>query len=129
MGGAVASAWVVAVAVEGIRSYGLGLSGALHAAGLTVIEIEQPHHELTTTRTSQINRLRALLLVGDDTDRTLSRSSLTPATLDTIADRDSQPGDTRERTIRRGGIRRLARVIRDIGRELVDSGKQLSTVV
>ena len=167
----------VAVAVEGTRSYGLGLTRALHAAGMTVVEIEQPRqgerrrgktdsldahlaavhalrldadqlptpradgdrealrillgarHELATTRTSQINRLRALLLAGDDSDRALARSTLTVATLNTIADRGSQPDETREQTIRRCEIRRLARAIRDTGRELADNKKQLSTVV
>ena len=33
--------------------------------------------ELTTTSTAQTNRLRALLLAGDDTDRELARGTLT----------------------------------------------------
>jgi transposase len=32
----------IAVALEGTRSYGVGLARALNAAGLTVIEVEQP---------------------------------------------------------------------------------------
>lgn len=167
----------VAVAVEGTRSYGLGLTRALHAAGLTVVEIEQPRrserrrgktdsldahlaavhalrldatqlptpradgdrealrillgarHELATTRTSQINRMRALLLAGDDSDRSLARSTLTAATLNTIADRDYQPSETREHTVRHGEIRRLARAIRNAEKELADNKNQLSTVV
>ena len=43
--------------------------------------------ELTTTRTRQVNRLRALLLGGDDTDRDLSRGTLTDARLQAIARR------------------------------------------
>jgi hypothetical protein len=39
---------------------------------------------LTTTRTRQVNRLRALLLTGDDTDRALARGALTVAALQTI---------------------------------------------
>lgn len=113
----------VAVAVEGTRSYGIGLTRALQAAGMTVVEMEQPrqgerrrgktdsidahlaalhalrldtehlptphvdedrealrillgaHHELATTKTSRTNRLRALLLAGDENDRTLSRGA------------------------------------------------------
>jgi transposase len=50
-GTAQALAWIaehapgqrVVAAVEGSRSYGVGLSRALSTAGLPVIEIEQPH--------------------------------------------------------------------------------------
>ena len=38
-------------------------------------------------RTRQVNRLRALLLGGDDTDRDLSRGTLTTARLQAIARR------------------------------------------
>ena len=119
-------AWIVdhapgprlAVSIEGTRSYGIGLARAANAAGLLVVECEQPHRkarrgrgksdpidahlavlaalrldadrlptpradgdrealrillgarqELTTASTAQTNRLRALLLGGDDTDR------------------------------------------------------------
>ena len=41
--------------------------------------------ELTTARTRQINRLRALLLTGDDTDRALSRGTFTDARLSAIS--------------------------------------------
>ena len=113
------------VSIEGTRSYGVGLARAVAAAGLIVIECEQPHrkarrgrgksdpidahlavltalqldaerlptpradgdrealrillgarHELTTAATAQTNRLRALLLGGDDTDRDLARGEL-----------------------------------------------------
>ena len=116
----------LAVSIEGTRSYGIGLARAAAAAGLTVIECEQPpartrrgkgksdpidahlavlaalrldadrlptpradgdrealrillgaRQELTTTSTAQTNRLRALLLTGDDTDRDLARGTLT----------------------------------------------------
>src|SRR5664279_4146920 len=101
-----------------VHSYGIGLCRALQAAGLEVVEAEQPkkaqrrgrgksdpidahlaaltvlrmpadrkvlprndgdrealrillvaRNEISTTRTAQINRLRALLLLGDDADR------------------------------------------------------------
>jgi transposase len=104
-------------ALEGSRSYGIGLSRALAAAGLPVVEVVRPardnrrrgkgkndqidaglavlaalrlnssqlptpradgdrealrilldaREEMTTTRTRQVNRLRALLLTGDET--------------------------------------------------------------
>jgi hypothetical protein len=108
----------VVVSIEGARSFGVGLARAVAAAGLTVIECEQPNrtarhgkgksdpidahhavlaalrldadrlpvpradgdrealrillgarHELTVATTAQTNRLRALLLGGDDTER------------------------------------------------------------
>ena len=131
-------AWIVdhapgprlAVSIEGTRSYGIGLARAAAAAGLVVLECEQPHRkarrgkgksdpidahlavlaalrldadrlptpradgdrealrillgarqELTTASTAQTNRLRALLLGGDDTDRELARGALTETRL------------------------------------------------
>src|ERR671920_662935 len=120
----------IAVLVEGTRSYGVGLARAAAAAGLVVLECEQPHRkarrgkgksdpidahlavltalrldadrlpipradgnrealrillsardELTTVNTAQTNRLRALLLAGDDTDRRLARARLTTVVL------------------------------------------------
>ena len=44
-------------------------------------------HELTTPSTAQVNRLRALLLGGDDEDRQVARSALTEATLGILARR------------------------------------------
>ncbi|MDF3051870.1 MAG: transposase family protein [Pseudonocardia sp.] len=117
------------VSIEGTRSYGLGLTRAVTAAGLPVVECEQPNRkarrgrgksdpidahlavlaalrletdriptpradgdrealrillgtrqELTTTGTAQTNRLRALLLGGDDTDRRGWPAAACPAT-------------------------------------------------
>ena len=116
----------VAVCIEGSRSYGIGLARALAAAGLLVIECEQPsrkqrrgkgksdpidahlavlaalrldtgrlpvpradgdrealrillvaRQEITVASTAQANRLRALLLAGDDADRQAARGALT----------------------------------------------------
>ena len=113
---------------RGTRSYGLGLARAVTAAGLLLVECEQPNrtarrgkgksdpidahlavltalrmdadrlpgpradgdrealrillgtrHELTTTSTAQVNRLRALLLAGDDTDRHIACGAVTDA--------------------------------------------------
>jgi transposase len=128
-------AWIVdhapgprlAVSIEGTRSYGVGLARAAAAAGLVVLECEQPHRkarrgkgksdpidahlavlaalrldadrlptpradgdrealrillsarqELTTASTAQTNRLRALLLGGDDTPTANSPAVLSP---------------------------------------------------
>src|SRR3954449_9805665 len=144
-------AWIVdhapgprlAVSIEGTRSYGVGLARAAAAAGLIVLECEQPHRkarhgkgksdpidahlavlaalrldadrlptpradgdrealrillgarqELTTASTAQTNRLRALLLGGDDTDRHLARGKLTDITLNRLAPRRPPPTAT-----------------------------------
>jgi transposase len=127
--------------VEGTGSYGIGVSRALAAAGLPVIECEQParkdrrgrgksdaidahlavlfalrqdadrlptpradrarealrillsaRQEMVTTCTGQINRLRALLLSGDDRDRAASRAAFTDAALSSLARRAPTPG-------------------------------------
>jgi len=124
------------VSIEGTRSYGLGLTRAITAAGLNVIECEQPNrrarrgkgksdaidahlavlaalqldadrlptpradgdrealrillsarNELTTISTAQTNRLRALLLSGDDAERHLARAALTDPVLAGLARR------------------------------------------
>src|SRR3954453_22750427 len=131
-------AWIVdhapgprlVASIEGTRSYGLGVARAVTAAGVPVIEAEQPprrtrrghgksdpidahlavltalrldadrlptpradgdrealrillsaRQELTTASTAQTNRLSALLLSGDDTDRQLARATLTDTRL------------------------------------------------
>ena len=120
----------VAVALEGSRSYGVGLARTLTAAGLLVIECEQPsrkqrrgkgksdpidahlavltalrcdadrlptpradgdrealrillnvRQDLTVASTAQTNRLRALLLGGDDIDRRAARAAMTASAL------------------------------------------------
>jgi len=167
----------VVIALEGTRGYGIGLTRALQAAGLQVIESEPPQRgarrrgksdpidahlaaigalgldttrlpiprtdgdrealrillsarqELTTTRTRQINRLRALLLTGDDTDRTLARTALTTQTLTTLAQRRARRGEAREHAIRRSELRRLARSIHSLGQELTDNKRELSELV
>ena len=131
-------AWIVdhapgprlVVSIEGTRSYGLGLTRAITAAGLDVVECGQPNrrarrakgksdaidahlavlaalqldadrlptpradgdrealrillsarNELTTVSTAQTNRLRALLLTGEDPDRHPPRPQLHEALL------------------------------------------------
>jgi transposase len=86
-------------------------------------------HELTTTKTRQTNRLRAVLLAGDDRDRARARAALTAQTLTALAQRRSHDGETREQAIRRGEVRRLASAIRDTARELASNKRQLAALV
>ena len=179
-------AWIVdhapgprlAVSIEGSRSYGVGLSRALSAAGLQVLESEQPkrssrrgkgksdaidahlavlaalrldadrlptprvdgdrealrillgaRHDLTVASTAQTNRLPALLIDGDDTDRDLARGALTDAVLTDLAGRQPASGVDRVQVVRHGEIRRLARAVRDGGRALKDNHAQLQAIV
>lgn len=78
-GFAAALAWIaehapgprVVVALEGTRSYGVGLARALAAAGLTVVEIEQPRRgDRRRGKTDPIDaRLAALHALRLDADR------------------------------------------------------------
>ncbi len=168
----------VVVGLEGTRSYGIGLARALAAAGLTVVEVEQPtradrrrrgksdpidaHHaalqtlrmdvdrlptpradgdrealrillgarrEMTVAKTRATNRLRALLLSGDDTDRGLARGPLTPVRLASIARRRARSSESTEQTVRRGEARRLAQQITALGRDLATNQRDLTTIV
>lgn len=85
--------------------------------------------EMTVTKTKQINRLRALLLGGDNTDRELARGALTDARLQAIARRRGRAGDTAEQTVRRGETRRLAIAIRSAIDELAANKRQLASLV
>lgn len=147
----------LAVSLEGSRSYGIGLARALTAAGLLVIECEQPHRrtrrgrgksdpidahlavlvalrldagrlpvpradgdrealrillgtrqDITVAATAQTNRLRALLLAGDDTDRRLARAALTETGLAALARRRLPRDASRDHAVRQAEIRRLA---------------------
>lgn len=147
----------VFIGIEGSRGYGLGLFRALNAAGLTVIEVEQPHRkdrrgkgksdeidamlavrfvagcdldrlptprgdgdrealrmlmiareELTGAATAATNRLRALLLAGNDRDRDLARGRLPRATLTTIRRRRPTADLDRAGQVRHDELRRLA---------------------
>lgn len=179
-------AWVVAhapgprlvVSIEGTRSYGVGLARAAAAAGLMVIECEQPHrqtrrgkgksdpidahlavlaalrydaarlptpradgdrealrillgarHDLTTTHTARTNRLRALLLGGDDTDRRLAREALTQAVLAALARRRSPRDADRAQAVRHAELRRLAVAVRETGHQLRTNRAQLKAIV
>ena len=167
----------VAVGLEGTRSYGVGLCRALQAAGLEVVEVEQPkraerrrgksdpidahlaalsvlrmpvdrkvlprndgdreamrillvaRNEISTNRTGQINRLRALLLLGDDDDRLLCRGPMSKAHLDQIARRRGRQQETTEQAVRRAEARRLAVAIRAADLHLRANEKQLAALV
>ena len=179
-------AWIVdhapgprlVVSIEGSRSYGLPLARAVTAAGLLVIECEQPNRkarrgkgksdpidahlavltalrldadrlprpradgdrealrilltarqELTTTSTAQVNRLRALLLGGEDTDRQLARGALTDAILAGLARRRGPRDASREHAVRQAEIRRIALAVREARRALLANRAQLQTIV
>ncbi|MGH3601902.1 MAG: IS110 family transposase [Pseudonocardiaceae bacterium] len=179
-------AWIVdhapgprlVVSIEGTRSYGIGLARAVAAAGLVVIECEQPHrkarrgkgksdpidahlavltalrcdlqrlptpradgdrealrillgarHDLSTAHTAQTNRLRALLLSGDDTDRQAARAALTDTALAALARRRSPRDADRAQAVRHGELRRLALAVREGGRALKANRVQLQAIV
>ncbi|MCK9930709.1 IS110 family transposase [Frankia sp. Mgl5] len=167
----------IIVSIEGTRSYGVGLARAVSAAGLLVVECEQPHrktrrgkgksdtldahlavlaalrldgdrlplpradgdrealrillgarHDITVTNTAQTNRLRALLLSGDDTDRELARGSLTVTELERLARRRQPRNASREHAVRHAEIRRLAAALRENTRVLKANAAQLQAI-
>lgn len=85
--------------------------------------------ELTLSKTRQTNRLRALLLTGDDTDRVLARGRLGDARLASIARRRGRAGETSEQAVRRAEARRLGEGIRQAARDLATNKKQLAGLV
>jgi transposase len=85
--------------------------------------------ELVQTQTRQLNRLRALLLLGDDTERDLSRGRVNAAWLEQIIGRHGAGSPTREATVRQAEARRLAIAIRDSERELKANITQLREIV
>jgi transposase len=166
------------VSMEGARSYGIGLTRTLIAAGLWVIECEQPsralrrgkgksdpidahlavlaalrldtdrlpairtdgdrealrillsaRQDINTASTAQMNRLRALLLAGDDTDRQAARRALTQTALANLARRRLAPGAARDRAVRHAEIRRLAQALREAERQLAANRTQLQAIV
>jgi transposase len=166
------------VSIEGTRSYGIGLTRAVSAAGLAVIECEQPNRkarrgrgksdpidahlavltalrldadrlptprsdgdrealrillgarrELTTTSTAQTNRLRALLLAGDDQDRDRARGALSATTLAGLARRRLPRDADRAQAIRHAEIRRLAVALREAARTLAANRAHLQAIL
>jgi transposase len=168
----------VVAAVEGTRSYGIGLTRALTAAGLQVLECEQPERkdrrgrgksdaidahlavlfalrqdsdklptpradgprealrillaarqEMVTTSTGQINRLRALLLSGDDRDRAASRAAFTDQALRRLARRRLPVDADRLHAVRHSEIRRLALAVRETTTALKTNRRELQELV
>jgi transposase len=85
--------------------------------------------ELAETQTRQINRLRALLLLGDDHERALSHDRVTAGWLDQLIRRRGSGSETREQAIRRGEARRLAQAIRTGTRDLAANTRQLREIL
>src|SRR5438270_1114105 len=85
--------------------------------------------ELTTTSTGQINRLRALLRDGEDTDRRLARARLSDATLASLARRRLPREASRQQAVRHAEIRRLAMALRQARRALKANRAELTAIV
>jgi len=85
--------------------------------------------EVSVATTAQTNRLRALLLGGEDTDRDLARATLTDPVLLTVARRREPRGASREQAVRHGEIRRLALAVRAGRHALTANRAQLQTIV
>ena len=86
-------------------------------------------HELATASTGQVNRLRALLLGGDDGDRLAARGVLTEAALGDLARRRAAGDADRQQAVRHAEIRRLAVALRDALRQLKANRKDLQVIV
>ena len=85
--------------------------------------------DLSTTNTAQTNRLRALLLGGDDTDRQLARAALTDTVLAALIRRRSPRDADRAQAVRHGEVRRLAVAVREGGRALKTNRAELAVLV
>ena len=85
--------------------------------------------DMTTQKTRQTNRLRALLLTGDDADRVLSKGALSDARLDIISGRPCGAGETTEQQVRREEATRLAASIKVAVHALRANKKQLTKLV
>jgi transposase len=165
-------------ALEGTRSYGVGLARALTAAGVPVIEVVRAarenrrrkgktdridaglavlatlrmdlerltvprsdgdrealrillgaRDEIATTRTRQVNRLRALLLTGDDNDRAAAKGALTKARPVALVSRRPRRAEDCESLVRRAEIRRLAQAVRQADEEMTANNRQLTEIV
>ena len=86
-------------------------------------------HDLTLDRTGKINRLRALLRGGTDTDRGVARGRLSDTALSAIARRRGHRDDTVEDAVRREEARRLAVAIRAANADLALNKTRLADLV
>lgn len=87
------------------------------------------YREITATRVRHLNELRALLVTGDDADRTLAVGVFTLGRLQRIAARRDRAGSTREQAVRRAEARRLALACRAGYYELKAHRKHLVELV
>jgi transposase len=85
--------------------------------------------EITVARTAQANRLRALLLTGDDTDRQAARKALTGTALAALAGRELPAGASRQHAVCQAEIRRLADALCQARQQLKDNRRQLLAIV
>lgn len=92
------------LAIEGTRSYGVGLARAATATAIAVIEAEQPR-------------------------RKTRRGKLTATTLPKLARRREPRQGSREHTVRHAEIRRLALALREAAQTLKANRAQLAAIV
>jgi transposase len=85
--------------------------------------------DMIIVSTAQVNRMRALLLAGNDSDRRAARGTLTVTALSALARRRLNASASRSEAIRHAEIRRLAIALRDAERQLAANRKQLQSVV
>jgi transposase len=87
------------------------------------------HHELRAAATRRLTELRALLLCGDTTDRTLARGGFSDTIIFRLTRRRPPPEPGLEQVTRAGEIRRLAQVVRDHRTEIAANRDQLAALV
>ena len=85
--------------------------------------------EITAATTAQANRLRALLLVGDDSDRQIARGALTQTILTCLAQRTLPADARRDHAIRQAEITRLALALFQARQQLDANRKQLQAII
>jgi hypothetical protein len=107
-----------------------GAAGREATCDLELLEILlAAHAELTAATASQVTELRAVLLCGDASDRSIARGNLSNTALLRL-DRYRPPSEpVPEQVARVTEIRRLARVVRDYRAELAANRDQLATIV
>jgi hypothetical protein len=146
--GSGSATWCDSVTIRPLRRRGKGKSDPIdaHLAALRLDADQLPapradgdrealrillgaRHDLTVVGTAQTNRLRALLLSGEDTERDLARATLTDPVLVAMARRRGPRDASREQAVRHGEIRRLALAVRAGRQALAANRAQLQTIV
>ncbi len=85
--------------------------------------------QLTSATTAQVNRLRALLLAGQDNDPALARGPLSTKTLTSLTRRRGIADATRAQRVRHGEIHRLATAIGQGRAQLKTNLTELASIV